>query len=279
MLKCRFYCYFYGIFMRALMCAYCIYSGLAHVVLAILAPFSQTVASHTAHAFKVGLWSHKINCDYRRAFNSGSPWLGVLHLVAAGIRRLTLTHSVWQIRAWSRRLSHKNDKNKIKKQSTNLLEPQQTSYRIVCLCLCVCTMYHRRSSDSIQSMSRWTKLHIMNEMMWWHDARIYTQIDSSNLLCSKSTHRLMPGNNKWEQIKLMLFFTACMRLLYVCCTWVLLSLCVWVWVSVRMCERAFMLCFMFAALVFNRLQSEIIWWRRQRRWRWRRRWRGMPKRC
>lgn len=79
------------------------------------------------HAFKLGLWSHKIICDYRlvhsTVFRCG---------VAFGCD--TNAHTIGRIRAWSRRLSRKNDKNNNKKQKheTNLLESQRTSYRIVC---------------------------------------------------------------------------------------------------------------------------------------------------
>lgn len=116
MLKCRFYCYFYGIFMRALMCIAstpdwhtirCSTPRYARFTQPSQVKPSQAIQ----HAFRVGLWSHKINCDYRRAFNSVSLWLCALHSVAAD------THTFGRFRAWSRRLSHKNDK-KIRDQFT-----------------------------------------------------------------------------------------------------------------------------------------------------------------
>lgn len=143
MLKCRFYCYFYGIFMRALMCGACMRQTRAYVVCvryACVAEPNPTVHSTT--------WFMK---------SQNELWLSSCIQQSAPLWQRD-AFGGWRLlryarfRAWSRRqLSHKNDK---KERKANLLEPRsELPTAFVC-------------APSRRPLSQWvdeTELHIMNE--------------------------------------------------------------------------------------------------------------------
>lgn len=95
MLKCRFYCYFYGIFMRALMCA----AAYTHsTVCAPRLPHQTQPSTDIQHAFDVAFMKSQ------NKFWLSSCIQQFVHSVAAD--------RFDTFRAWSRRLSRKNDTEK-----------------------------------------------------------------------------------------------------------------------------------------------------------------------
>lgn len=181
-----------------------------------LAPPHQAKQSQAIpHAFKLGLWSHKINCDYRLVHST---------VFRFGVAFAGDTHTIKRIRARSRRLSRKNDKNNNKNKNTKNTRPIYWNRSALPTGLCVYA-----EPTTIESMSRWTKLHIMNGMMA-RDAHTRKPYSVLRLMRQEQ----MRANQ--VNALFLFFFTAP--------------------VYGRVCERPFMLCFMFAALVFNRLRAE-----------------------